>query len=1364
MILPTLPLSAEAATPPAISESAIPSVHTFPAGGGWASTNLSLDRNTHIRDARLTMQGDAVRVPTAYHLNATTQAASLANAWSGGLDLDAPSQPPESYIATPFNATQVTNVSALEGALATSPIAANYTYQLFIMQVAPLDVVELQFVWAGYALPPAMPIYWSGKLFLYNFTSLAWDLAGAYPAAASGVQSVVYTAASPANYIKPGTGSVAAMVASEATSAQVYTDFFEVTAFVGVWPKPAVDVGADSTIDWRWDAPGWGALGRQTEFDDGYEATTLAYGAAGGVEEASILIPEQAQLERASLILQNGLAPNSTNVSGSRLLAIANGNTSLNVSGLPMNARGDRAFARFVDAITLDSATDNNSAPQAGDMNIGSDPNGYRKIAQSFNVSQSGAISRITVFVVRVDGNPGSILMELELLNGTGIPVGSPLASAQVAQSALSNGSWIDFVFPGFSLTRGARLALQLSCPTAPPDTSTNFVKIGTSANNSFPDGEGLSYVNVTGLGSSWSRPAGADLLFLVRQDLPLSSLEASQISLDGVSPGYSQIANVTNLSFTVPSYSLSGGTHVFVLQNQNPTQVRFNWSVRLDFDTLAERLGFAVTNSSIPELVFDNLTASVEIDLVPMARAILNSSTNRIQMPNGQLFAQLLLAINASTGGQVLLRNVEIRYSLNATTADVSAGMNAYLQSHPGPSPRAAIPISIYSQGASQLTLIEAAVTYDRPPSFFGFSNTVTDEDVQLVQDLNTVFHDDYDNANLSFDFNVISGSAVAFVALRGYNLTITPYANLSGNLVVNVSARDSSGLENWSGDTTFTVLPLNDPPWITIPRLNVSWGGVTTVDLSPYLVDAESPTSSIAITSASGTGVTAAGRSLVFNFSVGASDIAINITLSDGTASATWPLLIHPRQANTPPGLRLITPVFVQSNAAYWLDLGAYAFDAEDSLAELSFALNLPIANSTAVLWSIESNGASTYLKLIPRAGVGTQLTATLTVTDRDGNTNSTSLGIQIVGAANIPPRIVGVDPVMNVGNDPVSIFLATKYADPEDNAAPERLNWSVLNDNPDLFSATIDPRTQTLLVTPVPGAVGSGSLRLVLVDSGGAQTTKTVSVTVHSTAPASSASIIVVGLMFAFVVFAAVFEVRRERGKPRKATSKLLGEYATEAPSQPAALVWVEGAQGEGSIDLPSPEGKVSEPAEDIGSFLRGLTEKPGDRPPAGDEGVATLGLHSGLDDRAAAISAAPAVAPAAKGKAHLAELYLFSIKDGGLLFQVPPKGLPLLEQVEENEFLQWAYDTVRASEKHADTVRIFDWKDQKVLIARGKTFFIAGRTGGSDQDTLKRDVKTIVEEVDHQFPGSTADWQRTDTVETVGDILRRLVKGA
>src|SRR3972149_923009 len=117
LALPAVSIPSSAATPPADPEPVSPSLLTFPpAGGAPAPTSFPLERNTHIRDARLVMQGGTVETPTPYHLNATTWGAAEATAWSGELRYGAPDGPPLAYESTPFNATRGPDVPAEGGA------------------------------------------------------------------------------------------------------------------------------------------------------------------------------------------------------------------------------------------------------------------------------------------------------------------------------------------------------------------------------------------------------------------------------------------------------------------------------------------------------------------------------------------------------------------------------------------------------------------------------------------------------------------------------------------------------------------------------------------------------------------------------------------------------------------------------------------------------------------------------------------------------------------------------------------------------------------------------------------------------------------------------------------------------------------------------------------------------------------------------------------------------------------------------------------------------------------------------------------------------------------------------------------------
>jgi len=150
---------------------------------------------------------------------------------------------------------------------------------------------------------------------------------------------------------------------------------------------------------------------------------------------------------------------------------------------------------------------------------------------------------------------------------------------------------------------------------------------------------------------------------------------------------------------------------------------------------------------------------------------------------------------------------------------------------------------------------------------------------------------------------------------------------------------------------------------------------------------------------------------------------------------------------------------------------------------------------------------------------------------------------------------------------------------------------------------------------------------------------------------------------------------------------------------------------------------------------GAFLRGETEAPSPSEEvdahAEEEGAINLGVKSAPESTSIPLAAPlPRSHHGAKVPGRLAELYLFSIKDGGLLYQVPPIGLPPLEQADENEFMQWAYDTARKSVHGTEVVKSFEWKGQKVMLARGKAFFIVGRARGEDLDSARGDDERVL----------------------------------
>jgi hypothetical protein len=1367
MIASSLPVPAPAAAPPAVSEPVNPAVLNFPVGGGWVDTDLTLERNAHVKEARLSLGGATLPRDVEYRVNATTVGNGSANAWWGGMDASPPDQSVEAYVATPFNATMVANASVRDGALAGSPPVANYSYQLFIVRVSALDVIELRVLWAGYA-QPMMPIDWGADLYLYNFTSMAWDFVGAHPSFDLGVQNVTFNASSPANYIKPDTGSVAVLAVGQLTNEDVFTDLVSLTTVIGVYPRPAIDVASDGTVDWRFDAPGWGGLGRQTEFEDGRIASSFDFPDGGAVTESTILLPTGSLISGADLVLRSTGSPGSRNWTGSNFWVGANDSARINASSLPTNARATTAYVSFQNATQANVSGTSNNVSQSGTWTIGCDfVDSYRYVGEVFTNRVAGKLIGVEFMITGISGNPGPLVVEVRNDTDEGKPGPIVLAIASLNQNSVISGQWNRFDFGGFQLGASTNYSIVLLAPAVPTSGGADYYTISGTSSETFPDGQGWSYINVSALGETWSRVNNSDLIFQSRLITAVNSSSGSLLRVDGFPGTLTTNGSYSELYYEISGFSAGSGFHEFAIENRNSVDIRFNWTLDVSYSRLAEHVVVSLQNPNATIAVLDNISAGVDIPFESALSNAVQASTNLVIGPNGVSFVRVTIGFSSSSQGRLEVSLLDIRYSLELPTDDISARIDSYLWATSSTPSRTSIPLRIYSPGASTLSIVDAAITYDRPPEYFGFPANETDEDVPLAFDLNTVFHDDYDNANLSYTFQVLSGQAVAMVALRDrYNLTITSLDNTSGTVVVNVTARDSQGLTNWSGPVTFNVLSVNDPPFLTISSINATWGQISTVDLTTYIVDAESPAVSTTITFVLGAQATIVDRSLVFDFPVNAADVDLSVTLSDGVDEATYPLHIHPRQSNTPPELLPIPTVEIPNNAAYGLDLKPFARDVEDALAALHFDLAITAGNASALAWTIETNATSTYLKLIPRGEILTNVTTQLRVTDRDGNVAAQTLGVRIIAPPNVPPRIVGIPPTVTLEGTPVQIFLVTKYSDPEDALDPTVVTWQVSGAPGDPFDAEIDPDTQVLTITPKEGASGTGSLTLTLRDSGGATDTRTIDVAVQSAPPSSDLPILAVGLFFAAVVLLAAVFARRARDPRTPPLTKPLKTLESEEPgSGEASVLSLHGGEtddAEEPLDAGA-SGSTEDSNAAMGNFLRGLTDAPAyDDDDQGAPAV-ELGIKSGLESSAAALAAPePGAVGGGKAKGHLGELYLVSIKDGGTLYQVPPIGLPALEQVEENEFLQWAFNTVRNSIHSAETARLFDWKGAPVIIARGNHFYIVGRARGEAMDSLLRELEPLVAEIDHNFPGDTREWERTDVVDTVGDVLRRLVK--
>jgi hypothetical protein len=94
------------------------------------------------------------------------------------------------------------------------------------------------------------------------------------------------------------------------TGMRIYYAYFNIT---GVAPgagstdyldRPALDLGGDESVEWRFNGTGYGSLGHQTLFSDGNTSFSLTFDLAGGTNDSMALrFPAQAKINSAAVTL-----------------------------------------------------------------------------------------------------------------------------------------------------------------------------------------------------------------------------------------------------------------------------------------------------------------------------------------------------------------------------------------------------------------------------------------------------------------------------------------------------------------------------------------------------------------------------------------------------------------------------------------------------------------------------------------------------------------------------------------------------------------------------------------------------------------------------------------------------------------------------------------------------------------------------------------------------------------------------------------------------------------------------------------------------------------------------------------------------
>src|SRR5205823_13019247 len=220
-------------------------------------------------------------------------------------------------------------------------------------------------------------------------------------------------------------------------------------------------------------------------------------------------------------------------------------------------------------------------------------------------------------------------------------------------------------------------------------------------------------------------------------------------------------------------------------------------------------------------------------------------------------------------------------------------------------------------------------------------FSAVAFDED---TVDINAIA------GNLTSHFSDVDGEPLAFSILGAANvvfrinadrtLDLWAAANWSGSETLRVRATDPSGAFA-EANLGVLVRPINDAPVLApLPDFRMDAGTSSSLDLTGYINDIDSPLSSITVTTDTPF-VSVSGHTLTIAFPGDRSQAKLNVTISDGAASASRPMqvILIPLWWQGPyflavPPIGVFVVIAMLAQRARWRPAKAFLIDEKDQM----------------------------------------------------------------------------------------------------------------------------------------------------------------------------------------------------------------------------------------------------------------------------------------------------------------------------------------------------------------------------------------------------------------------------------------------
>ncbi len=1129
----------------------------LPGKGQTATMELDVIQDSVVLSSTLDVMGGPTYDERTVHAGSDTTLG-----FHGSVPFAYPQPDLSWYLGEQLGAEDLDNGTTVDGATIVTT-AAQYAYQLFLLDIDPSGLYELNVTWTGSAnatrdnktLPGA-------TLYAYGNATAEWLFVASYNGGLD-TQRTLHGGPGmmPAHLVnRTLTGQlkvILLVVTNIDTNATLVTDAISIGVTYVSYPKPQLDVGGDGLIEWSFGTNvSMGSLGYLDGFvGDVYEVPITFPPGGGHDTSAEILLPVGlVGVTDASVdyLAYPSIGERSNKGNDVRVDPLV-GSLPMQVTDIPVLSHQKRSSVLLTD-VTKHNVTDQRMevSDYVLNLGIGNTPT-PQSLAQTFSPSHDGPINGIDIYIKSPIETPGDLTLRLLETTG-GAPTGNILRAKTLNASHINDLSWNHFPLDPVWLREGEIYAFSLHALSASGFLSSWIP--GYNVSGSYSDG--LMYQSSSLNGSAAWIPSPYDICFRTYMDLPIGDTGATNLEVMG------QLGNLDDdrVYFNISVFDYYQGNWTFNVFNHNNFSVTFNWSAWTQYHLFAESPSIDVGDDGTVEWTGENVSATETIDIrMGLHRVFGGTGWPLTEVDDyGNVFYRIPLNISTTSEGDVELRNLVVHYHGIITTSDLSRVINEKKDmGTPDADGIVKVPINISSITGGTFNVTSVDILYDLPPHSLHIDDIEMPEDGEVELALDTVIFDDFDNNNLNYTLFRESGHENVTANLSETDtITFSGPANWSGKAVFHIQMWDTNNLTNRTNTFNVTILAVNDPPVLFGLEDQVVVLFDMPKELPVQLLDNDNTLEEITITTDSPrVWFDRDNVTIEFLYPNNSVDEEVEVDVFDGTDHVLYWINVTAIKSNEPPVMALPESFEISLDAQGTLDLRSSATDLESSPEDLVWSI---VSFSEGVVVAIHDGH---LLQVIPVATVKSNETVVLTVTDPDDNTVQGELTIRIRDVGRHPPVILrgddalpGVIKVEKGGDVVINLALQKYWYDQEDYNRPEVMTWEVTSLRPSLFTAEIG--TDNKLIITSLGRTGAGYMTLVLKDSEqGVSSTESVRVEVVEPASETSSWLTwVVAAIVVILVVGLLLVFSRKRGEPRPRPMPIEPSGAVAAAPAPAA----------------------------------------------------------------------------------------------------------------------------------------------------------------------------------------------------------------